>query len=164
MKDVLASAVISSSSLLLLADDAPAVAQTSPNRGGRSWRPSITPLMKSWTGRGTSDLNTADADADDEAASTVGCCRNEITQTSTRNEILGTGYLLDACNMYDQRSARETARRVASLDSPVGGQQSNLLHRACCFKQSARSSLLVAPVGRSYRRVSSCVAQKPAGF
>ena len=106
MKDVLASVMVISSSLLL-ADDVPAVAQTSPNRGGGSWRPSITPLMKSWTGRGTSDLITADADADDdvlvlgedEAASTVVCCRNEITQRSKRNEILEIRDLLDACNI-----------------------------------------------------------------
>ena len=133
VKDVLASvatalAVAVSASLSLSAEDVPVVAQTSPNRGGGSVRPSITPLMKSWSGRGIrifvadkvrcalllsdddggGDLNTADADVDDDelveaavadAAAAVVCCRNGNTQTSTRNENLGTRDLRDACNI-----------------------------------------------------------------
>ena len=94
----------------------PAVAQTSPNRGGGSFKPSITPLMKSWNGRGRcnlaaerarcalllsddggGDLNTADVD--DElageaavAAAAVLCCWSKAKEASTKanGEIPGT--------------------------------------------------------------------------
>ena len=83
--------------------------------------------MKSWSGRGIrifvadkarcalllsdddggGDLNTADADVDDDElveaavadAAAVVCCRNEIAQTSKRNAILETRDLRDSCNI-----------------------------------------------------------------
>ena len=124
-KDALASAMRSSSSSSLRASAA--VAQTSPNRGGGSLSPSMTPRMKSWISRGTSDLaadkarnafllgedddeggglNTPDDDDADEAAAvtaTVEPCRNswQTTQTSANiDTTLGTGDLVDAHNIY----------------------------------------------------------------
>lgn len=119
VKDVLASvatalAVAVSASLSLSAADVPVVAQTSPNRGGGSVRPSITPLMKSLIGRGMRtfvadkarcalllgddgerDLNTADADVDDvlvlgdeEAAAAAAAAAAAVV--CCRNEITQT--------------------------------------------------------------------------
>ena len=116
-KDALASAMRSSSLLRASA----AVAQTSPNRGGGSLSPSMTPRMKSWIPRGISDavaadkarnafllgedddegggLNTPDDDDADEAAAvtaTVEPCRNSWQTTQTSANIDTTLGIIDA--------------------------------------------------------------------